>query len=67
LFHRTPLPAFVSEPGLPDIRMTLSTMWPLADTALHLIDEANLVSARRYGIELDLESSLLPSYSANQR
>jgi hypothetical protein len=36
--------------------MTLSTMWPLTDTALHLIDEANLISARRYGIELDLES-----------
>lgn len=30
-------------------------MWPLTDTALHLIDDANLISARRYGIELDLE------------
>ena len=30
-------------------------MWPLTDTALHLIDEANLISARCHGIELDLE------------
>ena len=30
-------------------------MWPLTDTALHLIEEANLISARSYGIELDLE------------
>jgi hypothetical protein len=42
-------------------------MWTLADTALHLIDEANLISARPYGIELDLESlwrSALPGPDA---
>lgn len=33
----------------------VSSMWPLTDTALHLIEEANLISARSYGIELDLE------------
>jgi hypothetical protein len=31
-------------------------MWPLTDTALYLIEEANLISARRNGIDLDLES-----------
>lgn len=30
-------------------------MWPLTDTALHLLDEANLISARRCGIELELD------------
>jgi hypothetical protein len=30
-------------------------MWPLTDTALHLMADANLASARRHGIELDLE------------
>jgi len=30
-------------------------MWPLTDTALHLMDAANLASARRHGVELDLE------------
>ena len=30
-------------------------MWPLTDTALHLMEDANLASARRHGIELDLE------------
>ena len=42
-------------------------MWPFTDTSLHLIDEANLISARRYGIELDLESlwrSALPGPDA---
>jgi hypothetical protein len=45
-----------SEPGLPDPTHVVFTMWPLIDTALHLLDEANLISARRGGIELDLES-----------
>ena len=30
-------------------------MWPLTDTALHLIEETNLISARSYEIALDLE------------
>ncbi|WP_136223047.1 hypothetical protein [Massilia sp. Mn16-1_5] len=30
-------------------------MWPLTDTALHLMDAANLASARCNGVELDLE------------
>lgn len=45
-----------SQPGLPDAFYTSFPMWPLIDTALHLIEDANLISARRYGIELDLES-----------
>ena len=39
-------------------------MWPLTDTALHLIEEANLISARSYGIALDLEGLWRESLAA---
>ena len=31
-------------------------MWPLTDTGLHLIQEANLISARRHGVDLHLDA-----------
>ena len=36
-------------------------MWPLTDTALHLIEEANLISARRHGVDLHLDAMCDPA------